>query len=82
MSETAWYRSLYWRVGIGFVVFLIAVLALQAGATFVQSEFQIPHHHLSLLREVVRREYLAQGVGGDLASAEDQLIGPLRRYHV
>ena len=34
MFETAWYRSLYWRIGIGFVVFLIAVLALQAGAMF------------------------------------------------
>jgi signal transduction histidine kinase len=34
MSDTAWYRSLYWRIGIGFVVFLIAVLALQAGAMF------------------------------------------------
>jgi signal transduction histidine kinase len=27
-----WYRSLYWRIGIGFVLFLTAVLALQGGA--------------------------------------------------
>jgi signal transduction histidine kinase len=28
---TVWYRSLYWRVAIGFVLFLAAVLALQGG---------------------------------------------------
>jgi two-component system, OmpR family, sensor kinase len=26
-----WYRSLYWRIGLGFVLFLAAVLALQGG---------------------------------------------------
>ena len=31
MSTTAWYRSLYWRIGIGFVLFLAAVLAVQGG---------------------------------------------------
>lgn len=30
MSETAWYRSLYWRIGVGFVVCLAVVLAIQA----------------------------------------------------
>src|SRR5687767_8573716 len=27
-----WYRSLYWRIAIGFVLFLAAMLALQGGA--------------------------------------------------
>jgi two-component system, OmpR family, sensor kinase len=31
MPQTAWYRSLYWRIGIGFVLFLAVVLALQGG---------------------------------------------------
>ena len=31
MSKTAWYRSLYWRIGLGFVLFLAAVLAVQGG---------------------------------------------------
>jgi signal transduction histidine kinase len=31
MSSTAWYRSLYWRIGLGFVLFLAAVLAVQGG---------------------------------------------------
>ena len=31
MSETAWYRSLYWRIGLGFVLFLAALLAAQGG---------------------------------------------------
>src|SRR5947208_2006782 len=30
MSGTAWYRSLYWRIGIGFVLFLAFVVAVQA----------------------------------------------------
>ena len=31
MSETVWYRSLYWRIGLGFVLFLAALLAAQGG---------------------------------------------------
>ena len=27
-----WYQSLYWRIAIGFVLFLAAMLALQGGA--------------------------------------------------
>lgn len=30
-SKTAWNRSLYWRIGLGFVLFLVAVLAVQGG---------------------------------------------------
>ncbi len=30
MSERAWYRSLYWRIAIGFVLFLAVMLAVQA----------------------------------------------------
>ncbi len=30
--NTAWHRSLYWRIGLGFVLFLAAVLAAQGGA--------------------------------------------------
>jgi signal transduction histidine kinase len=30
MSKRAWYRSLYWRVGLGFVAFLALLLAVQA----------------------------------------------------
>src|SRR5262245_28517702 len=31
MSKPVWYRSLYWRIGLGFVIFLALVLAVQAG---------------------------------------------------
>jgi signal transduction histidine kinase len=34
MANRAWYRSLYWRIGLGFVLFLAAVLAVQ-GVTLV-----------------------------------------------
>ena len=37
-----WYQSLYWRIGIGFVLFLAAVLALQGGAlVFLISRMEI-----------------------------------------
>jgi signal transduction histidine kinase len=32
MSKRAWYRSLYWRIGAGFVLFLALIAAVQAGA--------------------------------------------------
>ena len=32
MSKRAWYRSLYWRIGAGFVLFLAVIAAAQAGA--------------------------------------------------
>ncbi len=32
MSERAWYRSLYWRIAIGFVLFLGTTLVVQGGA--------------------------------------------------
>ncbi len=31
MSERAWYHSIYWRIAIGFVVFLAVMLAVQGG---------------------------------------------------
>ncbi len=34
MSRRAWYRSLYWRIALGFVLFLSALLAVQAALTF------------------------------------------------
>jgi signal transduction histidine kinase len=30
--KTAWYRSLYWRISVGFVLFLALIAAVQAGA--------------------------------------------------
>ena len=32
MSNPAWYRSLYWRIGAGFVLFLALIASVQAGA--------------------------------------------------
>jgi signal transduction histidine kinase len=34
MSERVWYRSLYWRIAVGFVLFLTSVLTVQ-GAVFL-----------------------------------------------
>ena len=32
MPKTVWYRSLYWRIGLGFVLFLAIIVAVQAAA--------------------------------------------------
>lgn len=34
MSDTSWYRSLYWRIAVGFILFLAGVLAIQAAVVF------------------------------------------------
>lgn len=34
MSNRAWYRSLYWRIALGFVLFLSALLVVQGALTF------------------------------------------------
>ena len=31
MSEGVWYRSLYWRIATGFILFLASVLVIQGG---------------------------------------------------
>jgi two-component system sensor histidine kinase BaeS len=40
MSSTAWYRSLYWRIGVGLVAFLALMLAAQ-GALFIYTSDRI-----------------------------------------
>src|SRR3954463_2178329 len=40
MSRTAWYRSLYWRIGVGLVAFLALMLAAQ-GALFIYTSDRI-----------------------------------------
>jgi len=34
MSDAPWYRSLYWRIGLGFILFLAAVLVIQGAVIF------------------------------------------------
>src|SRR3954468_14460152 len=35
MSDPRWFRSLYWRIAVGFVAFLAVMLAVQAGLFFL-----------------------------------------------
>lgn len=34
MSDTSWYRSFYWRIALGFILFLAGVLAVQGAVVF------------------------------------------------
>jgi len=63
MSSRAWYRSLYWRIALGFVLFLAAMLVVQAALTvwvIGRAEDSVPARSLA--------EY-ASLVASDLATA-------------
>jgi signal transduction histidine kinase len=65
MSDTAWYRSLYWRIGVGLVAFLALMLAAQ-GALFIYTSDRIAG---SMPATSPRR--LAVLVASDLSAALD-----------
>ena len=65
MSETAWYRSLYWRIGVGLVAFLALMLVAQS-ALFIWTSDRIAG---SMSATSPRR--LAVLVASDLSGALD-----------
>jgi signal transduction histidine kinase len=49
MSERAWYRSIYWRIAIGFILFLAVMLVLQGGLFLwivARADGALPSHAL------------------------------------
>jgi len=71
MSERAWYRSLYWRIAIGFVLFLAATLVIQASLflwLIIRIERDVPARSLDVFAAVVANdvagEIAAHGTGG------------------
>jgi signal transduction histidine kinase len=75
MPEIAWYRSLYWRIALGFVALLAALLAVQ-GVVFLW----ITGRAAELLPGRTPGEY-AQTIAGDLATVlRDQPDTDLDEY--
>ena len=75
MAKRAWYRSLYWRIGLGFVLFLALVAAVQAGAlVWLTSRIQYGPPSPSATRVVADElsAALATNAGLDLAQFFNQ----------
>jgi signal transduction histidine kinase len=76
MPDRAWYRSLYWRIAIGFVVFLTATLLVQAGVfvwIIVQGERDVPARSLDVFASLVAGEVAAEIQRGGVAGVEKHL---------
>ncbi|HEY3380960.1 MAG TPA: HAMP domain-containing sensor histidine kinase [Vicinamibacterales bacterium] len=77
MSERAWYRSLYWRIAIGFVACL--AIALVAQAVFfvwiiVRGERNVPARALTVFATVVANDIAGEIEGQREAEIERHLV--------
>jgi two-component system OmpR family sensor kinase len=73
MAERAWYRSLYWRIAIGFVCVLAATLVIQAGLflwIIVQGEGNVPERTLDAFALLVAADVAAEIQTNGLANVE------------
>jgi two-component system, OmpR family, sensor kinase len=85
MPERAWYRSLYWRIAIGFVVFLAATLVIQASLflwVVVRGEGDVSPRALDVFAALVANDVSAEiashGVG-DVERHISERFGSLPR---
>ena len=85
MSERGWMRSLYWRIGLGLILFLAVTLVLQA-ALFVWlagvTEGGMPERMGRDFAELIASEFeaeLARDPGVDLAAFAKERIENLHR---
>src|SRR5512142_2597091 len=64
MSERVWYRSIYWRLAIGFIVFLAVILVVQGGLFLwivARDEGALPTHSLVEFANII-----ASDIGNEL----------------
>lgn len=76
MTERAWYRSLYWRIAIGFVCFLGATLVIQATLflwIIVRAERDVPERSLGVFASMVAADVSAEVEARGLADVERRL---------
>jgi hypothetical protein len=91
MSESSppgprrWYRSLYWRIAIGFIAFLAAMLVAQGGLFLwlsTQREEALPSRLVGDLAALVAEELgdaAERGTAVDLAPLADERFRDLAR---
>jgi two-component system sensor histidine kinase BaeS len=76
MAGRAWYRSLYWRIAIGFVCVLAATLVIQAGLflwIIVRGEGDVPERSLDAFASMVAADVAAEIETSGLANVERRL---------
>ena len=76
MAERAWYRSLYWRIAIGFVVFLGGTLVIQASLFLwivVRGERDVPARSLDGFASLVAADVAAELDSNGIANIEQHL---------
>ncbi len=79
MSERAWYRSIYWRIAIGFILFLAVMLIVQGGLflwVVARNEGALPSHSLIEFANVI-----ASDVGNEMEQDPHANIGQYVRDH-
>lgn len=79
MSERAWYRSIYWRIAIGFILFLAVMLVLQGGLFLwivARADGALPSHALVDFASVI-----ASDVGNEIEQDPKVDIGRYIRDH-
>ncbi len=85
MSERAWYKSLYWRIAIGFVCFLGVTLVIQAALfvwIVVRGERDVPAGSLDVFARLVATDLsaeIAQHGTGNLEQHIGERYGTLPR---
>jgi two-component system OmpR family sensor kinase len=79
MSERVWYRSIYWRIAIGFIVFLAVMLAAQGGLFLwivARADGALPAHSLVEFANVI-----ASDLGNEIEQDPRVDIGRYIRDH-
>ena len=79
MSERAWYRSIYWRIAIGFILFLAVMLIVQGGLFLwivARDEGALPTPSLVEFANVI-----ASDVGNEIEQDPKVDVGQYLREH-
>ncbi len=79
MSERAWYRSVYWRIALGFIVFLALALVVQGTVflwTVARADGTLPAHSLLDLATVI-----ASDIGDELDKNPQLNVSKYVREH-
>ncbi len=84
MSERRWYRSLYWRIGLGFIVLMAVMLAAQA-ASFVwiavQTEGGQPERMGQDFADLVAAEFESELAKNPSLDLKPYAISRLSQFH-
>jgi len=76
MAERAWYRSLYWRIAIGFVCFLAATLVIQASLflwIILRAERDVSAQSLDAFASTVATNVAVEIESNGMANVENHL---------